>query len=126
MERIDTGRTQKMADGWDTGSGAHGTIHRDGRETGVSGVPVTVKQTTGWRPTCTCESGDPIGCTVLDPFAGSGTVAAVAASHWRKSIGIELSKEYTKLFIDRVGEVVDATPLFDKPAAAEKQEVLSV
>ena len=28
------GQSIKMADGWDTGPGAHGTIHRDGREKG--------------------------------------------------------------------------------------------
>src|SRR5690606_25003482 len=30
--------------------------------------------TTGWRPGCDCNAGDPVPCMVLDPFAGSGTV----------------------------------------------------
>jgi DNA modification methylase len=54
VEKRDTGRVQKMADGWDTGPGGHGTVHRDGREKGNAGVPVTESKTIGWRPTCKC------------------------------------------------------------------------
>ncbi|MCK5605659.1 hypothetical protein KAR91_27440 [Candidatus Pacearchaeota archaeon] len=52
VEKIQTGETQKMADGWDVGEGSHGTIHRNGRSAGETGIPVTKKITTGWRPTC--------------------------------------------------------------------------
>lgn len=50
--------------------------------------------TTGWRPACTCNAGDPIPCTVLDPFGGSGTVAEVATKLRRRWILIELSQVY--------------------------------
>lgn len=74
-------------------------------------------KTTGWRPTCDCiknrapnfgmTGGDllelaaevaaelaPIGGIILDPFAGSGTVGAVAREHGRRFIGIDLSAVY--------------------------------
>ena len=41
--------------------------------------------------------------TVLDPFLGSGTVAAVATKHGRGFIGIELNPEYAKKARERVG-----------------------
>ena len=62
-------------------------------------------KTIGWKPTCKCF-GPPLGvaefhigkepilCTVLDIFFGSGTVGVVAHKHGRKFIGIELSKPY--------------------------------
>jgi DNA modification methylase len=36
----------------------------------------------------------PEGGTVIDPFLGSGTTAAVALAHGRKAIGVELNPEY--------------------------------
>lgn len=45
---------------------------------------------TGWAPTCTCSAGDPIPCTVLDPFLGSGTVAEACKQHGRSSVGCEI------------------------------------
>jgi len=40
---------------------------------------------------------------VLDPFMGSGTTAVVAERHNRKWIGIEISEEYCKDIVRRVG-----------------------
>jgi DNA modification methylase len=57
---------------------------------------VNVKETTGWRPTCT-HSLEPIPCTVLDPFAGAGTTGMIAEKLDRKFIGIELNPEYAKM-----------------------------
>jgi DNA modification methylase len=48
-------------------------------------------------------AGCPIGGTVLDPFAGSGTVGEVARQHGRDAILIELNPEYIKLIEKRVG-----------------------
>jgi DNA modification methylase len=48
-------------------------------------------------------AGCPVGGTVLDPFAGSGTTGEVALGLSRKFIGIELSAEYfTDLLTHRI------------------------
>ena len=44
------------------------------------------------------------GDTVLDPFAGSGTIPAVAASMGRVGLGIELNHEYVEIAMDRLNE----------------------
>lgn len=48
------------------------------------------------------------GCTVLDPFLGSGTTAAAAKTTRRKCVGCELSPEYAAITRDRV--MATATP----------------
>ena len=53
--------------------------------------PVVHSTTLGWRPTCACAAGDPVPCTVLDPFLGSGTVGRVAESLGRRWVGCDLS-----------------------------------
>ena len=67
------------------------------------------KETTapGFRPTCECLGGypevlTPVPCTVLDPFAGSGTVLEVARKNGCDAVGIELSPEYCKLIENRL------------------------
>ena len=45
------------------------------------------------------------GDTVLDPFAGAGTTNKVAKQLGRKSIGVEMSKEYCKLIKAKVSSV---------------------
>lgn len=106
VERIDTGKTQKMADGWDTGDGGHGSIHRNGREKGRKNVPITVQKTTGWRPACDCFYGPgwppAVPCAVLDPFVGSGTTGKVAVELGRHFVGIELSAEYAEMASRRI------------------------
>jgi DNA modification methylase len=47
-------------------------------------------------------AGCPEGGTVLDPFAGSGTVGGVANKHLRKAILCELNEDYCQLIPDRV------------------------
>jgi site-specific DNA-methyltransferase (adenine-specific) len=42
------------------------------------------------------------GDYVLDPFAGSGTVAAVAARLQRKFVMIEVSQQYCELIQERL------------------------
>lgn len=46
-------------------------------------------------------AGCPIGGTVLDPFAGSGTTGMVAKKNGRDFVLIELNEEYVKLCEDR-------------------------
>jgi len=68
--------------------------------------------TTGWSPSCTCEDNEPVPCTVLDPFAGSGTVGLVAYEHGREFIGIELSPEYVKMAEKRLAKASAQGKLF--------------
>jgi len=62
-------------------------------------------ETVGFRPSCDC-GGDPVPCTVLDPFAGSGTTGAVAKSLGRDYILIEANPDYIPLIEARLA----ATP----------------
>jgi DNA modification methylase len=73
-------------------------------------------QTIGWTPACTCDAGQPIPCTVLDPFAGSGTVGEVAEQNGRHSILIELSPAYVRLAEARTAQL----GLFAQSARAER------
>ena len=54
------------------------------------------------RPDCECRAASRPGI-VLDPFLGSGTVAAVAARHGRSWIGIELNPDFAHLTGERLG-----------------------
>jgi DNA modification methylase len=47
-------------------------------------------------------AGSPIGGTVLDPFAGSGTTLEVAIENGRKGVGIELNPDYINLAMKRL------------------------
>ncbi|MDO8673085.1 MAG: site-specific DNA-methyltransferase [Dehalococcoidia bacterium] len=85
------------------------TDHKHDLEAGMSQVfradggdePYSVR-TLGWEPSCTCSAGDPIPCTVLDPFSGAGTTLLVADRLGRNGIGIELNPEYIKLSEKRI------------------------
>lgn len=101
IDRVDTGKSQKKADGWATHEGGHGSFHRDGREAGQGGVPVTAAVTSGWEPPCEC-SAEPVPAVVLDPFVGSGTVCQVARKLGRHSIGIDLNEAYLAMAADRL------------------------
>lgn len=54
------------------------------------------------QPVCNCRAGWRPGL-VLDPFFGSGTVAAVARAHRRDWLGIELNPAYAALAEQRLG-----------------------
>ncbi|HEY3620588.1 MAG TPA: site-specific DNA-methyltransferase [Candidatus Sulfotelmatobacter sp.] len=54
-------------------------------------------ETIGWRPSCSCDAGEPIPGMVLDCFLGSGTTALVADQLGRDCIGIELSPQYAAM-----------------------------
>lgn len=56
----------------------------------------------GWKPTCTCDAGDPMPCIVLDPFSGAGTTVLVADRLGRNGVGLELKGEYARMGRDRV------------------------
>ena len=59
------------------------------------------------------KAGCPEGGTVLDPFAGSGTVLAVAAELGRNAIGCELNAEYIALAERRILEARQSVALFE-------------
>jgi len=58
--------------------------------------------TVDWHPTCDCGAADPVPCTVLDPFAGAGTVGLVADRLGRDAILIELNPEYADMARERI------------------------
>lgn len=62
-------------------------------------------RTLGWQPTCAC-GGEPVPCTVLDCFGGSGTVAAVALPLGRNAILCELNPAYAAMAERRIGMAV--------------------
>lgn len=68
---------------------------------------VTRTKTVGWEPSCQCKDNTLIPAIVGDPFAGSGTVLAVARELGRRAVGCELNRDYLKLIEKRVG---GATP----------------
>ena len=58
--------------------------------------------TTGWSPSCTCDAGEPVPCTVLDLFLGSGTSLLVAKQMGLRGIGIEINPEYAEMARRRI------------------------
>lgn len=68
--------------------------------------------TTGWIPTCTCGV-DPVPCTVLDPFSGSGTVGVVSTNLKQNYIGIELNSDYILLSQQRLNVVYDKPVIYN-------------
>ena len=58
--------------------------------------------TTGWSPACQCKPQTSVPATVLDPFAGSGTVALVAQRMGRDAILCEISPEYAEMARKRI------------------------
>ncbi len=113
VERKRTEGTQKVPDGWDTDVGSHGTIHREGRGDGESGIPIYENVTTGWQPQCACYRAHAIDPflppimygvkpdIVLDPFSGSGTTIGVARSLGRYGIAVDTSEQYCQMAIAR-------------------------
>jgi len=71
-------------------------------------------RTLGWQPTCDCGL-DPVPCTILDPFMGSGTTAIQAVRLHRHYLGCELNPEYVKMAERRIADMKG--PLFEKEAA---------
>lgn len=74
------------------------SLHRNG------GGVYSTATTLGWAATCQCQA-DVIPCTVLDPFAGSGTTLAVALKFGRRAIGIDLDERNMKLVHDRIARM---------------------
>ena len=73
---------------------------------------VTERRTTSWQAGCSCKAGEPVPCTVLDPFVGSGTTVLVARRLGRRGIGIELNRDYCRMAERRI--IADAPLLNTK------------
>jgi DNA modification methylase len=79
--------TPGQAPGYNRDSGARNDGDRAGHWTDAEVI------TSGWRPSC-AHDAEPVPATVLDPFAGSGTVGVVANKLSRRAILIDLNPEY--------------------------------
>lgn len=67
-----------------------------------TGWAPTTRATKHWRPTCSCDAGEPIPCIVLDPFMGAGTTGLVAKQEGRHYLGIELDPEWAEKAQERI------------------------
>jgi site-specific DNA-methyltransferase (adenine-specific) len=73
----------------------------------------TFKERMGWHPCQMPElllariiaASSNAGDCVLDPFNGSGTTAVVAAKYGRKYCGLDISEDYVKKTIERIGKI---------------------
>jgi len=89
------------------GNGGNPSSMRSGKNadasltlSGRSGV-YAESRTVGWQPGCKCNAGEPIPCTVLDPFGGSGTTGMVALELGRNATLCELNDGYLPLIQKR-------------------------
>lgn len=129
-----TSRQRKPA-GWETGPGAHGSFHRDGRAQEVEQTEVRQggrNKRSVWTvatfaypdahfatfPPALIEpcvvAGSRRGDVVLDPFGGAGTTGLVADRLGRDAVLIELNPEYADMARERIRS--DA-PLFASEAS---------
>lgn len=86
----------------------HGTRMRSnnlealGITAGTSNKSITPETITkGWAKGCNCDA-KVIGCTVLDPFNGSGTTGVVTLRYGRNYIGIEINPDYVAMAERRI------------------------
>jgi DNA modification methylase len=79
-------------------------------ESGKQGaVPPQQSLALDWAQSCSCPAHEPVPCTVLDPFGGSGTTGLVADRLQRNAILCELNAEYASMAERRV---TSDAPLF--------------
>ena len=60
------------------------------------------EKTSGWEPTCDCDTEETEPQVVLDPFCGSGTTGIAALKHGRKFVGIDLNEEFVDIAKERI------------------------
>ena len=61
-------------------------------------------------------AGSAPGDTVLDPFSGSGTTAAMATGNGRRAIGCDLNPAYHALAVQRIGPMLTTMQEATAPA----------
>jgi len=71
--------------------------------------PFPPPKTLGWLPACT-HGDNPVPCTILDPFCGSGTTGVVALRLRRRFIGMELNPQFVEMARRRI---LGDAPLFN-------------
>lgn len=119
----------KQPDGWDTAIGAHGTVHRNGREKGKKeGKDVDAELGANKRSVWTVATapykdahfatfpealiepcilaGCPKDGVVLDPFGGAGTTGLVSRRAGRNFILIELNPKYAAMARKRLNKIM--------------------
>lgn len=89
---------------------SEGSMRRTGIEDGSTLKHVIPTITVGWARGCNCDTNEIVPCTVLDPFAGSGTTLATAKGLGRYGIGCELNPDYAKLAEKRISDVAFPEP----------------
>ena len=90
-----TSADNRPCDTAEQGGRARSTQYRSGLQT-MQFAQVDSRIRAGFRPTCDCTPAEPVPCTILDPFNGSGTTGLVAIQEGRHYIGIDASEEYTR------------------------------
>jgi tRNA/tmRNA/rRNA uracil-C5-methylase (TrmA/RlmC/RlmD family) len=63
---------------------------------------VRIARTVGWRPSCNCGGDLTKPATVMDIFAGAGTVGVVCAQEGRDFAGIEINPPYVAMATERI------------------------
>jgi DNA modification methylase len=111
---------QELADkfsGWSANPETEAVRLRTGVGMGHPASLPPANRTLGFRPTCGCPPADPVPCTVLDPYLGTGTTLLVASRMGRDGVGVELNPEYAEMARQRIaddapllGVVVDSIP----------------
>ncbi|KKM98940.1 hypothetical protein LCGC14_1152790 [marine sediment metagenome] len=103
---VEVDKTQRV--GPSSRGGNYGDVPRDdGTKVMQGGYEAGRRYMTtdkGWRPTCKHEA-EPVPCTVLDPFAGSGTVGLVAERLGRHSVLIDANEDYVKMARERTAQM---------------------
>lgn len=82
----------------------------------VAAFRVANPPSVSWEPTCGHADAPTRPCVVLDPFAGSGTVGAVALRHGRSFVGIELNHEYAAMARKRIAKEAERQGIEASPA----------
>jgi DNA modification methylase len=91
-----------VPDGWNQRPGGHSDIvDFSRRERGEEKIELSEKITRTIKTYVPTSEAQTVPCTILDPFAGSGTTGAVALELGRHAILIELNPAYIKLIEER-------------------------
>lgn len=99
IEETDEVREDFKGSSFDSGK----TGSRDGGDRTQPGDRY-VKVPVGWKPSC-AHDAEPVPATILDPFAGSGTVGKVAQAFSRRAVLIDLNTEYLEQQLTRNAQV---------------------